>query len=265
MPIKTNFDSAAISYPEVKTPLPSGGWQYREKVKDFPDEITVLPYSWETQGILTTNLTGTEKLKRITAMVVSGLPAGFQVDDLLLTDQYYILAIARSLTYGENYTFGADCDRCGHKEMIAVKVPESLPVRRWEYKNLTEFQKAMTIKLPVVKDSITLKYPSILDEEEISSMNRLARAAKKLDADDEGALLNRIAVHIRSVNNSTPDNFKEVRDYVAKIKGLDMSTLQDAIDDRNCGITYLWDVACDKCGNQYEVKIPIQSHFFRRE
>lgn len=265
MAIKTNLDNAAIAYPEFETGLPSGGWSYRSKDKEFPEKIIVMPYSWETQGVLTTNLTASDKLKRIVSMVVKGLPKEFKIEDLLSSDQYYILAVARSLTYGENYNFQADCDRCGHKEKISIKVPSQLPVKMWEFKNHTEFQKHLTIQLPVCKDSIVLKYPSIFDDVEVGKINRLNRMAKKLDEDDEKALINRIAVHIKSVNNSVPDTFDEVSSYVSRIKGEDMSFLQDRIDEKNCGIIYSWDVECDKCQHQYEVRIPIQSHFFRRE
>jgi hypothetical protein len=265
MAIKTNLDTAAISYPEFETGLPSGGWAYRTKETGFPEKIIVMPYSWETQGILTTNLSASDKLKRVASMVVKGLPEGFSTDSLLTSDQYYILAIARSLTYGENYKFQADCNKCGHKEKISVKVPNELPVRSWEFKNQAEFQKYLTITLPVCKDSIVLKYPSIFDDMEVGRINRLNRVAKKLEEDDEKALINRIAVHIKSVNNSTPDTFDEVSGYVSRIMGADMAFLQDQIDEKNCGITYSWDVECDKCSNQYEVRIPIQQHFFRRE
>ncbi len=265
MAIKTNLDSASIAYPEFQTGLPSGGWSYRSKDKEFPEKITVLPYSWETQGILTTNLTGMEKLKRIAQKVVKDLPEGFPIESLLISDQYYILAIARSLTYGEDYNFQADCEKCGHKERISVKVPKELPVKSWEFKNLNEFNKYLTINLPICKDSILLKFPTIFDDMEVSKINRLNRAAKKSDEDDEKALINRIAIHIKSVNNSVPDGFSEVTDYVSRIKGSDMAYLQDQIDEKGCGIVYSWDVICDKCSHQYEVRIPIQSHFFRRE
>lgn len=265
MAIKTNLDNAAIAYPEYETGLPSGGWPYRGKEKDFPEKVIVLPYSWETQGILTTNLSGMDKLRRIVEKVIKGLPDGFKPDDLLVSDQYYILAIARSLTYGEDYNFQADCDRCGHKEKIKVKVPDQLPIKSWDFKTQTEFNKYLTVQLPICKDSVMLKFPTIEDDIEVAKINKLNRAAKKADDDDEKALINRIAVHIKTVNNSTPDNFREVTDYVGRIKGADMAFLQDQIDEKACGIVYAWDVVCDKCSNQYEVRIPIQSHFFRRE
>jgi hypothetical protein len=265
MAIKSNLDTAAVSYPEFETGLPSGGWAYRSKGTDFPEKVIVMPYSWETQGILTTNLTASDKLKRVASMVVKGLPEGFKIEDLLTSDQYYILAIARSLTYGENYNFQADCGRCGHKEKISIKVPNELPVKSWNFKDLAEFQKYHTVKLPICKDSILLKYPSIFDDMEVSRINRLNRVAKKLEEDDEKALINRIAVHIKTVNNTTPDTFDEVSAYVGRIRGEDMAFLQDKIDENNCGITYSWDVECDKCKYQYEVRIPIQQHFFRRE
>jgi hypothetical protein len=265
MPIKTNLDTAAVSYPEFETGLPSGGWAYRTKESQFPEKIIVMPYSWETQGILTTNLTAPDKLKRVASMVVKGLPEGFSIDDLLTSDQYYILAIARSLTYGENYNFQADCTRCGHKEKISVKVPDQLPVRSWDFKSSAEFQKYLTVQLPICKDSVILKYPSIFDDMEVTRINRLNRVAKKLEEDDEKALINRIAIHIKSVNNSLPDSFDEVCNYISRVRGEDMAFLQDKIDEKNCGITYSWDVECDKCQNHYAVRIPIQHHFFRRE
>lgn len=266
MAIKTNLDSASVAPVMMEQKLPSFGWTYKKKFPDFPTTAIVKPLSFQTHGILISNLSGTQKMTEIIKQVVTNFPKGFDPSDLLVGDQYYIIAMARAITFGEDYKFKVVCDECGKHESIVVKVPDQLPVFLWDYKDEEEFESMMTLKLPHSKDVVVIQFPSVNKEAEVNQQNRIDRSATQSESDSPRALINRIASHIKSVNKTTPDNLKEAADYIARVgEGLDFIAIKEKIDAVSPGIRYAWDVTCDGCGVAYEAKIPLQEHFFRRE
>lgn len=272
--IKTNLDSAKISYPEYEVKLPSGGWPYRRDGGSFPETLTVLPLSWETQAILATNKTGSEKLKEITRKVIKeDSLKDFDISQMEVGDQFYILAVARGLTFGEKYSFRVSCTNpetaagrpCGHQEKITINLPDELPVRSYQFSSLAAYESHLSVSLPVSKDIISLKFPTLASNDEVAALNRTIRKASGEGVDGEAAMINRVAAHIRTVNKGAPESLSEAASYVRRIKGRDMDALDDAIKTKDSGIIYEWRVKCDACGWEYEAFIPLQSQFFRRE
>jgi hypothetical protein len=255
MAIKSNATKVPVAHLELK--LPSAGITYGP---DFPDTVTIKPFSIRTEAVLNGNTGALEKMQAIATAVASFGSAGYP-SDMLVADQYFVLAVARALTYGENYEFSTKCPACGATERVSLKVPEHLPVRVWDKSK----PPTLSVKLPHTKDVVEFRYITVSDEIAIQQYEKqLRNAGGDGPAIDDMVFVRRQSKQIVSVNGGKPDDIAEADAYASSITGADMAALQDAIDANLPGIQYRWKLSCDKCGHKYETFIPITQDFFRR-
>lgn len=269
MPIQTNLDSKKVEAQTREYRLPSGGIPYRAKHPDFPGTVVVSPFSFETQGILTTNLNLFQKYRLLVSRIVGNFPAGFDYGDLLVEDAVMVLVLARGLTYGEHYPFTTTCPECGKLEKHEVKVPDSLPVRNWDDADAAALEKRCVVTLPRCRDKVGIRMLSLSEEESIySSMKATRKQLSDASAAAVGTVGNdsvtTIARQIRTVNGGTPDSVAEAAAYVRRITGADMVALQDALKAFSCGIDFSWTITCPDCGHQYPHAMARSMEFFRR-
>jgi len=267
MKLKTNLEKTAPPVGEYK--LPSSGLFYKlGDGKIFPPTIKVKPYGFITEAILVTTLTSSEKMVGIIKDVAE-LPEGFDPFDMFVADQHMILAIARSLTYGERYSFSSTCPSCGFEEKHSLKVPDEIPVKIWT-DNAEQAKtpgyvhtKNFTFRLTECKDTVELKFPTIKDNERA---NKYGEEKKKIITSYEPSYIRRLAIHIKSVNGEEvgPNDLDQLEnEFILKLRGPDMVELKKKIDDNSCGIIQNWDIQCNKCSEAYKTFIPILSSFFR--
>ena len=204
------------------------------------------------------NATASDKMQYITSMVAN-FPIGFNTDDLLVNDEYLILAIARALTYGEKYSFRCQCPSCGYSSVEEIVIPDSLPVRVWD----RESHPSCDIILPVSKDTIELKWLTIKDDREIAKFVKRVESTNSANPVNVG-WIRRMAYHVKSINGGEPDQISDVEEYLKRLPGPDMVNFVDAIEEKGCGIKYEWWLSCDKCSFLYDRSVPITSDFFRR-
>lgn len=267
MAIKTNLDSGSLPAQQVEFKLPSGGVPYRDEYKDFPSTAVIEPYSFETEEILRSSISAKKKVVDILAAVVKNFPDGFDFGKMLSGDHAVIMAIARSLTYGEKYSFSVECPACEHVEKHTIKVPDELPVKTWNFAGPGDFAKHSTLTLPRCKDRIKVRWPTIGDSsEETEKQDTVGSAALVKSADKWRGrdLILSYAERIESVNNSAPDSIAEAAGYVFRLKGVDKIALEDFFVDNGCGIDPNWSIICDKCKTKYTRSVPIAADFFRR-
>jgi hypothetical protein len=236
--------------------------------KPFPPTIKIQPYGFITEAILVSTLSSSEKMVNIIKDVAT-LPPGFDPYDLFIADQHMILAIARSLTYGEKYNFSSSCPTCGFEEKHSLKVPDEIPCRIWTDKEVEKDNTAyvninrFTIRLPECKDTLELKFPIIKDNDRV---NKYGEEKKKLVAGYDPSHTRRLSLHIKSVNGEQVDDIDQLeREFVMKLRGPDMVYLKDQIDALSCGIIQNWDIKCGKCSASYRAYIPLLTSFFRRD
>lgn len=258
MAIKSNAAKARLLPVEMEYKLPSAGIPYLTKHPDFPEIIKIRPYNIETEAYLLGNSTTIDKMQFILSKVASW-PAGFDLNELLVSDQFTVLAIARAQTYGEDYMFRTQCPQCGAQDLETIKVPEQLPVRVWDRAD----PPVLDVLLPRVKDKITLKFYTIANDRETT---KFIRDLKQVGGSGDANLgyIRRLAYHIKEVNGGAPDSIAEAEQYLLQLDGSDLVVFRDAIDKLSCGIQYEWFITCNKCGFLYERDMPIASDFFRR-
>lgn len=257
MAFKTNLDVRDLT-PSMEYKLPSAGIPYLAKYPDFPETVVIKPFSMATEAYLMGNATAVDKMQYITSAVAK-FPNGFDLNDLLVSDEYLILAIARALTYGEKYSFRCQCPSCGYSSIEDVIVPDNLPVKVWSRDTPPKCE----ILLPVSKDMIEVKWLTIKDDREISKFIKQTESIGASGNVNNG-WVRRTAYHLKSVNGGEPDNMMDAEAYMKRLPGPDVVAFNDLIEQNGCGIKYDWWIKCDKCSFLYDRSVPITSDFFRR-
>lgn len=258
MPIKTNLDQIPVRKLDFR--LPSAGLAYKAKFPDMSGTIEIRPFTLEAEAVLVSNKTGHEKMGIITSKVVT-LPNGMGVSDLLVSDQFVILAIARALTYGETYKFHSTCPSCRHREENICQVPKDLPVKVWDDSQVLPIE----VTLPVCKDRIGIKFLTVRDDGMLDQWEKQMTAVTRGTTEDAStmAYLRRLAYHVAHVNGGAPDNIEEAQSYIIRLFGEDVAAFKNAIEEHNCGIQYEWTVQCENCQHIYSTQFPITGDFFR--
>lgn len=260
MAIKSNLDAIEAERGAIHTgifKLPSAGRLYG---KDFPETVAVQAFGFATEDVLIQPGSSLKKMLQIVQDVVTNFPPDFDHSKLLAGDVFAIIAVARSLTYGQDYKFKATCEACGTPEIITIKVPEQLPIISWENKTLDQLNGEWVVALPVARDSVTIRPLTIKEELALEDSRRIA----KVSGSDDHPKVYEVAAHIRSVNGGEPDTIIEAVTYVRRLRGDDMTVLSKAISDCSPGINLGYDLMCDKCSHTYSTAIPLGSDFFRR-
>lgn len=281
MALKTNLKQLELPYLEVL--LPSKGAPYRTPEHPFPDKVRVKPFSWATEAVLLGNALPIEKHEAILSLVVEA--DGEKVDGSMWVDGDYqfIMAVARSLTYGDDYRFVAVCPACERQEKAVFKVPDQLPVRQLDVSGsmptTEDVGKYLEIVLPFTKDRVQWRFLSLGEERKImvDTMSRIKDLTKNAPASEAASQRERAeaafvadvrklkyASRIVSVNGGKPDSIQESVDYVTSLPGQDFYELQEAIEGKSFGIITTYPVICDGCGYAWDAHFPLESEFFRR-
>jgi len=268
MAIKSNLDTGTISSHTREFRLPSGGILYRTKHRDFPETVIVEPFSYSIEGIMATNLHFYAKLQMVAERVTKNFPVKFDFSNLLTADLVVILTLARGLTYGEVYHFSSTCPSCDALEKHSVKIPDELPVKNWNYKNVAELMAASVIDLPHIRDKVALRFLTLAEEKEMTESTAAVRKQMSEEAAATGGYgdlkILRVAKRIDAVNGGKPDSISEAIAYVKRINGPDMVALDEGMNAAECGIDFAYDIQCPKCHHQYRHRVPMAMDFFRR-
>ena len=237
--------------------LPSAGRLYGD---NFPETLEIQAFGFAVEDVLTQSIPALKKFLKITDDVVKNLPERFNRELFLAGDVFAIVAVARGLTYGQDYRFKVVCPECDTPEIVTIKVPAELPIISWEGKSLAELQESWTVLLPIARDSVKVRPLTIAEELSVSDSIRVAAAS----GSDASSGVYTMAAHIREVNGGAPDTLMEAVSYVRKLRGDDMTALQQVVADCSPGIKIKYDMLCDKCSNKYSTSIPLSADFFRR-
>jgi hypothetical protein len=286
MAFKTNLNR--IPAPELEFRLPSGGILYKGKYPDMPETVSVRAFALDTEGLLATNKLWQEKMIAITKTLITNFPKKFDFGDLIAGDYTFVLALARALTYGENFEFKSICPYCDFKEDHVLQVPDQVPTKIWiapeTVKATTKKEKVeppveeksdgmvltpdfFKVRLPVCDDEVEFKYLTLKEEMEmVKNQENLATAlgAKNVkELDPQFILAKKYARHVVTVNGTTGNN-DEAEEYVTSLRGADLVAFKEAIDEKECGIILQHEIMCEGCASLYQTSISGIASFFRR-
>lgn len=234
---------------------PSRGHLYGGK---FPGgEIVFSPITASEDKIIQQAGTGKDRMEIVEELVRRLLiKCPVAIDDLLHPDFLYILMAIRNVTYGSNYKFRIECQKCSVEYQHAVDVPESLKCRVLEEKDEGE---PWETKLPMSGDTIRFKLLRLRDENDI---RRWARDAyQRTVQTGDPSYVYRLSKHIVTINGEDRGPVKTL-DYAEEMHGRDTQQIWTAIRKHDFGIGLLLDMTCPSCGHQVKRRMPFDREFF---
>ena len=175
----------------------------------------------------------------------------FEAKNFTPYDVYYLIYVLREITYGQDYEFEIPCigENCDKKIKYEMKMSEV------EFDELEEREEPIkTVKLPVSKYTVTIKYQTVGDEEN----------ARKIETDcgEQARILSVRAVEVLDEKNE-PINPKEWPDFFEAIPGKDRAAITDLFKKVDNLKTPTIKIVCPKCGEEWETEIPFNREFFR--
>lgn len=248
-----------------ETFLPSGGYPYGDLLPD--GRIIVSAFSWATEQLLFQGPQGKGK-KQYSRYLdaikqVADLPPDLSPKDLLGADMMYILLKARSLSYGESFTFASTCPSCGNKETVTVKIPEGMPHNRYPY----DFREDPYIDYETtVGNEIRIGFLRIKDELECETTIRSKVTSKQIPQDQFDSELARyqLAAHVKFVNGEKVTSIEDVVNWLDKSLQ-EKEEISSILQELAPGVSYSIPMVCEvaECAHEYNAWMPIGSDFFR--
>ena len=236
--------------------LPSGGKIYETKV-DPHVELRSMTARDEMKRLSPSN----SQFKKLADIIEGCLieKPKVKVYDMALGDYEFLLHKLRIVTYGPDYKIAVGCPHCGHTFETNANL-EQLQIIDFDEEKFKELQ---TFKLPVLGDTIKLKFqtPRMLDDIE-SKTKEMKR--KFRDAELEFNLLILLESVIDEVNGIKLDPMK-AENYITKLPARDMTKIVNNIDALNecIGLDASLFVDCPHCQSEVKTFFRFGTEFFR--
>ena len=242
---------------EHEIQLPSNGVLY----KDAEDAgirgglIRIQPMSLADEE----NLANQSYIKNgtvFTKLLSNCVLSNFNVKKLLPYDVYYLIYAIRRITYGDDYNFEITCPECGKKHEYTLDVSD---LSFDELDKNSGIEPVYTIKLPVSKYTVTIRYSQIGDEEEVYRLGKIAQNEDKGDL-----VLNYVARTIEVIDDDgEPLLPKDYPDFYEALPGRDRVEITKRFEQIDKLVIPTIKTICPKCGTEFEEQIPFNKEFFR--
>ena len=233
--------------------LPSMGKYYDGKVPG--GELKLTPWTVAQEEIMVRySETRSEELSHDLMRNNIQYPSGFQYEDLLVTDQFFVLVNLRAISFLDFTTQIHECPECEHAEEVEVKFG-NMTVRTAEDDDPEE---PVPCFLPRKKIEVGLRFRRVSDI--IAAAEYLKKVKVKADALSRKFLYARQLVTV----DGGSLKFDEKMDFVSRLAVIDLEAMNRVIEKHAVGYTGQYLVSCTKCGVQDERWVPaIHSDFFR--
>ena len=230
-------DNAVMVNSEI---LPSKGVAYKKP-------IYVTPLTTQDLKNLNT-MTEENATARINGVLFSCIH-GISYKDILEGDKLWLLFYIRSVTYDDFPIFiKYKCKECGRQGVHKVTM-KNLNVRHLKDDYVP------TLELPKCGDKLTLRLPSIRNEDRANSLKNNEQFNQSLDPE----LLD-LCIYIEALNDEEVKTF-DAYQYLLKMNAYDFSVYSNYLLDYNFGIVPSVEIPC-ACGTTVVEGIGFTSDFF---
>lgn len=188
-------------------------------------------------------------------------PQGFNFEDLLVTDRFFLIANVRAISFGERYAFDWRCP-CTQKVQHSIcKLPSDLKL----FKLAEGFHEPFEVKLPNL-GTVGLRLLRISDEKAIETYKRqMMERATERPLGDPGYYF-KMARRIVTINGDEA-SLEQKLDFVGpdNMLSVDSIAMQKGYEDNESGLSLAVEVKCLNCGQEREITLPFSAEFFRPE
>jgi len=179
------------------------------------------------------------------------LPAGMTTDDLLMTDEFFILVQLRCLSLTPYATCPYTCPQCNNTEPVQVNFLDMdvvCPDETWP-------DEPVRVELPVSGHTVDLRFMRVKDLAAIQSY--------EVKSNHEASSSHYLARRVKAINGQPVKDFLQTRELLDKLVMLDSQILASALDEYETGYVMQTEIACKKCGFKYVAAIARDASFFR--
>jgi len=239
--------------------LPSKGILYVGNNKLAGGKLEVFPMKTKQEELLAGR---SEMISIINKLILACVPgikeAGISPLDLLSGDRLFLLFMIRKFTYGPLYGFKIKCPGCDLAFRKEITIPDSLYINELKDGDTEPFEAILENK---EKTKIGFRLLTGHDEVEIDRYRTLSFKRGGVDGGDPSYTYT-IARHIVSINGEPVDP-RQAKEFVDEMEGMDSSILQEAIRDKEPGVSRELEFECPQCGFDIDTLMPYTSEFFR--
>jgi hypothetical protein len=233
--------------------LPSKGMLYGDKLQEGMLQIT--PWTVAQEEAIARNSEGEQKdLTHELLRTNVKWPQDFSYEDLLLTDQFFLLLNLRIISFIDAMTLPYKCPECDSLQEVEVKLSEIMVKTAEE----TDPEEPYSVFLPRRKINVTVRQQRVGD---------LLAAEKYLkSALTEKPERRRVFLYARQIVQIDEQTipFDEKLKFVQILSLLDLTALADVPEKYSTGVQGTYAVECSKCKALDKRWVPeIHSDFFR--
>jgi len=235
--------------------LPSKGLLYPKSWTDKKGCISIRRWTVEEEKILST--VRYVKSGKAIDMMLKNCLENIEIDtgELLSGDRSFLLYHLRNVSYGAAYEFKTTCNRCG------AEFPVEANLNKVKVKYLEDnFEEPCKCKLPISDTLVEFNLMRGKDELALVS-DRSRRLSEYSQNQVDNTLTERYVRQIVSLDGITDKAV--IRQFVDMMIAGDSSFLRKEMDDRSCGVDFMFSATCGSCGAEIESEVPITAEFFR--
>jgi len=180
------------------------------------------------------------------------------VGSMLIGDRNAMLVAARSSAYGEWYKTTVNCPNCGEQNKKAFKLSEP-SIYNGDQLDEHDIERTengtYNVTLPYSKLIIECRLLTGADE-----LSIVKHMQKKKKQNEEGLVLNQMALYIVSVNGYTEQ--KAIVYTIQNMVAADSRYLRNAVKAFTPQLRIAGDFECNSCGHEQELEVPFGADFF---
>jgi len=250
--IKTNLTdlTPARERYKVQIKLPSSGYVFPSA---FPDGmLTVYPWAPELDDWVAKRTESSAK-----TIIQDLLPKlcdlnGCPTDKFIISEALLVWMVSRSIKSDRKVAFNTKCPKCGESSDMTICVPEDMELIGEKLADYCGFE---TLHLAQANDDITFSPTTV-------GQSRLVITRPQEQRKHPDAVVT-LAVSLRRVNNTAPDNLSEACEYVAALSPLDYEAFKTGLEKAMPGVDNNLSLSCDACGFDYKHTLNFTETFFR--
>jgi len=242
--------------PVESVPLPSCGAIYpTDSVFHGAETVDIKAMTAKEEDILTSKAY-LKKGTVITELIRSCLiDKGVDPRDLLTGDRNALMVAIRATGYGAEYDAEIECDECGAKTQRQFNLG-ALPIKRLSIPPVVPGQNVFEFHLPVTKKNVKFRFLTGRDEEEIMATNE---KQKKAGLSTDSSVTTNLLYSIVSIDGI--GERAKIAQFVKMMPAKDSLALRNYIRDNEPGIEMKQESACEACGHEEEVNMPLGVNF----
>ena len=213
-------------------------------------------------------------------------PDGFDVQDMLVGDQIYLLYYLRGITHGNEYEFMTACpnEQCQQTAVHSIDLNDLVETIKWADESLGS--EPFQVNLPYLSKSTgrdifaSIRFLRVRDSSNIQRAKKArniiggsARARVKprdrmQQVDTSGmevALDDVVTQNIETVIvdiMGVTDRFK-IKSIVNKMHSSDVAVIREWLTDNSPSMETMVEMQCNSCGETHRAMLPITESFFR--